>query len=69
MSSKRRGRNKRKHAVMPRTSVSFPAEILKTLEDLATQKKVSIGWVVRDAVDKYIAEQSALVMNVKGRQP
>ncbi len=51
---------------MPRTSVSFPPEIYKTLEDLANKKKVSIGWVVRDAVEKYVADQWPLFANLKG---
>ena len=66
MAAKRRGRNRVKDAHMPRTSVSFPPEIYRTLEDLATKKKVSIGWVVRDAVEKYVADQWPLFSNVKG---
>jgi metal-responsive CopG/Arc/MetJ family transcriptional regulator len=65
MATKKRGK-KRKDAAMPRTSVSFPPEVYKTLEDLAARKKVSIGWVVRDAVEKYVAEQWPLFSNVKG---
>ncbi len=41
----------------PRTSVTFPPEIYKVLEDLARKKKVSVAWVVRDAAEKYIADQ------------
>jgi metal-responsive CopG/Arc/MetJ family transcriptional regulator len=47
---------KGKDAGMPRTSVSFPPAVYQTLEDLAARKKVSIGWVVRDACERYIAE-------------
>lgn len=50
---------------MPRTSVSFPPEVYKTLEDLAARKKVSIGWVVREAVDKYLADQWPLFSNLQ----
>lgn len=50
---------------MPRTSVSFPPEVYKTLEDLAARKKVSIGWVVREAVDKYLADQWPLFTNIQ----
>lgn len=49
-----------KSYVMPRASVSFPPEIYKTLEDLAAQKKVSIAWVVREAVEKYLGDQVPL---------
>lgn len=41
----------------PRTSVTFPPEIYEILEDLAKKKKVSVAWVVRDAAEKYIADQ------------
>jgi predicted DNA-binding protein len=57
MPRKQQRKDQRRSAAMPRTSVSFPPEIYKTLEDLATRKKVSIGWVVRDAVERYIADQ------------
>ncbi|MBE0613806.1 MAG: hypothetical protein IH604_09095 [Burkholderiales bacterium] len=40
-----------------RASVSFPPEIYRTLEQIAKQKKVSIAWVVRDATEKYVADQ------------
>lgn len=40
-----------------RASVSFPRDIYQGLEALAKQKKVSIAWVVRDAAEKYLADQ------------
>lgn len=40
-----------------RASVSFPPDLYRTLEQIAKQKKVSIAWVVRDATEKYIADQ------------
>ena len=40
-----------------RTSVSFPADIHKNLEQLAMQKKVSLAWDVRDVVEKYVANK------------
>jgi len=42
---------------MPRVSVSFPPELYKTLELLAKKKKVSTAWVVREAAEKYVADQ------------
>jgi len=42
---------------MPRVSVSFPPELYKTLEHLAKKKKVSTAWVVREAAEKYVADQ------------
>jgi predicted DNA-binding protein len=40
-----------------RASISFPPDIYATLEKLAHQKKVSLAWIVRDAAEKYVAEQ------------
>lgn len=51
---------------MPRASVSFPPEIYEAIEDLAKKKKVSVAWVVREAVEKYVADQWPLLANLKG---
>lgn len=40
-----------------RASVTFSRELYHTLEDLAKKKKVSIAWVVREAAEKYVADQ------------
>lgn len=40
-----------------RASISFPSDLYETLEEVARQKKVSLAWVVRDAAEKYLAEQ------------
>ena len=40
-----------------RASASLPPEVYSTLQDIAKQKKVSVAWVIRDAAEKYIAEQ------------
>jgi metal-responsive CopG/Arc/MetJ family transcriptional regulator len=42
-----------------RASISFPPNLYETLEEIAKQKKVSLAWVVRDAAEKYIADQPA----------
>lgn len=44
-----------------RASASLPPEIYGTLQDIAKQKKVSVAWVIRDAAEKYIAEQWPLL--------
>ena len=44
-------------ATSVRASISFPPDIYEVLEQLARQKKVSLAWVVRDAVERYVAEQ------------
>lgn len=41
----------------PRISITFPPDLYRTLEVIARDKKVSLAWVVRDAAEKYIAEQ------------
>ncbi|MDR1245048.1 MAG: hypothetical protein LBJ98_03620 [Endomicrobium sp.] len=40
-----------------RLSVSFPHKIYDSIEGMASSKKVSIAWVVRDAVETYIKKQ------------
>jgi len=44
----------------PRVSVSLPPDVHSTLEQIAQEKKVSVAWVVRDAVDKYLADKGPL---------
>jgi predicted transcriptional regulator len=41
-----------------RVSVSFPVAHYQKLQTLAESKKVSLAWVVRDAVDKYLASET-----------
>lgn len=45
----------RKAAV--RASITFPPDLYAQLEQIAQQKKVSLAWVVRDAVEKYVASE------------
>jgi metal-responsive CopG/Arc/MetJ family transcriptional regulator len=40
-----------------RASVSFSQDDYLNLEDIAKKKKVSIAWVVREAVEKYLINQ------------
>lgn len=40
-----------------RASASLPPEVYRTLQQIAAQKKVSVAWVIRDAAEKYIADQ------------
>lgn len=40
-----------------RASVSFEPEQYSLLEQIAEQKRVSVAWVVREAVDRYLTEQ------------
>jgi len=43
-----------------RASVTFPSEVYAELERIAENKKVSVAWVVRDAVEKYVEAQYPL---------
>lgn len=43
----------------------LPARDLPPLEQIAKQNKVSVGWVVRDAAEKYIAEQWPLLESLR----
>ena len=45
-------------AASVRASISFPPDIYEVLGQLARKKKVSLAWVVRDAVERYVAEQN-----------
>jgi len=40
-----------------RLSISVPPEHHAELQRLARQKRVSLAWVVRDALEKYIAAE------------
>ena len=40
-----------------RASISFPGGIYQNLKNLAQQKKVSLAWIVREAVERYVAEE------------
>ena len=39
-----------------RASISFPIEDYEKLEQTAVNKRVSLAWVVREAVREYLAE-------------
>jgi metal-responsive CopG/Arc/MetJ family transcriptional regulator len=41
-----------------RASISFPPTLYEALDEIAKQKKVSLAWVVRDATERYIADQN-----------
>lgn len=50
-----------------RASVSFPAETYAELERIAASKKVSVAWVVREAAERYVADQWPLLASSAGR--
>lgn len=42
---------------MTRMSVSLPSPLHFALEQIAQDKKVSLAWVMREAAEKYVADQ------------
>jgi len=55
----------KRHSGKIRASISFPADVYASLEQVARQKKVSLAWVVRDATEKYIGDRPT---RAKGQQ-
>ena len=49
-----------------RATISFSSEQYQTLEEIARQKKVSLAWVVREAVGNYVSDRQPLFSNLKG---
>jgi predicted DNA-binding protein len=66
MGMAKREQQKSKSGAQPRASITFPPEVYKTIEDLAKRKKVSIAWIVREAVEKYVADQWPLLAPLRG---
>jgi metal-responsive CopG/Arc/MetJ family transcriptional regulator len=48
-----------------RATISFPADLYSTLEEIAHRKKVSLAWVVREATERYVGEQWPLFSGLK----
>jgi predicted transcriptional regulator len=43
-----------------RSTVSIPAEQYEELQRIADKKRVSIAWVIRDAIDRYLTAEVPL---------
>jgi predicted DNA-binding protein len=43
-----------------RASISLPPELHQGIECIARTKKVSIAWVVRDAIEKYLGAEGSV---------
>lgn len=56
-----RGRKPLHRPRSTRATVSISPDTYQTIQAIAKQKKVSAAWVIRDAVDKYVAEQWPLL--------
>jgi predicted transcriptional regulator len=53
----KRGRKPTGKQRAKRITASLPPDICESLQSIADQKKVSFAWVIRDATEKYVAEQ------------
>ena len=53
----RTSNKKERRPARVRTTISFPPDMHGTLEQIAKDKKVSLAWVVREAVDTYLGEK------------
>jgi len=51
--------------VKTRMSVSLPSALHSELERIARDKKVSLAWVMREAAEKYVADQWPLLAKTK----
>jgi len=50
------------HERTVRASISFPEEQYEVLERIAAENKVSLAWVVRDAIDGYLKSKWPLLL-------
>jgi metal-responsive CopG/Arc/MetJ family transcriptional regulator len=64
--AQRKGMNSQK-PVLVRASISFPPDLYETLEEIAKQKKVSLAWVVREASERYAADETGKSGNRRKR--
>ena len=47
-----------------RATITFPSGLYRALEGVASEKKVSLAWVVRDAAEQYIAAKAPLFRGI-----
>ena len=65
MVQKREVKKKAPSKAPVRASISFSPDIYETLESIAREKKVSLAWVVREAVEQYIGSKWPLLFKRK----
>jgi hypothetical protein len=51
-----------------RASISFPEAQYKELERIAEQHRVSLAWVVRDAIEEYLKTRWPLLISLEVEQ-
>lgn len=65
MRERKAGGTKSQNVSAVRASIGFPPDLYETLEEVAREKKVSLAWVVRDAVERYITERRSMASERK----
>lgn len=58
--AEKRGRKPTGKPSAVRASASLSPELYSTLQGIAKQKRVSVAWVIRDAAERYVADQMPL---------
>lgn len=66
MSTQRKRQDSSAHERSVRASISFPEEQYSVLEKIAAEHRVSLAWVVRDAVDGYLKARWPLLPQGRG---
>jgi predicted transcriptional regulator len=61
---KKRETDRTRKPKMLRSSVSLPAEVYEELERLAEKRKVSVAWIIREALDRYLTSETPLFHRV-----
>jgi hypothetical protein len=61
----RQSSGKKETHAKTRMSVSLPSALHLELERIARDKKVSLAWVMREAAEKYVADQWPLLPKAK----
>lgn len=68
MSIQRKRQDSSIHERSVRASISFPEEQYTVLEKIAAEHRVSLAWVVRNAVDDYLKARWPLLPQGRGSE-
>lgn len=55
-----------KPTAISRASVSFPEKLYRSVEQIAEKKKVSVAWVIRQATETYVTNQTETAIGATG---
>ena len=66
MNGRKRKSKKVRSTASVRGSISHHRDISQGLDEIAEQKEVSLAWVVREAVEIYIADKWPLFCRMQG---